>query len=64
MLRCLIVLLIAGCASVKDENHSPERKADYAKCEENTPSGASLFLGLGVAQAMQINDCMKAKGWK
>jgi hypothetical protein len=58
---CLAVLV--GCASVKDENHSPQRKADYAACEENSPSGASWFLGAGVAQAMQINDCMKAKGY-
>lgn len=61
---CLIVLLLlAGCASIKDENHSPERKADYAECEKNTPSTGMLLLGGGIAQAMQINDCMKAKGW-
>jgi hypothetical protein len=59
----LVVLLISGCASVKDESHSPERKADYAECEKNTPSGTSLVLFGGIAQAMQINDCMKAKGW-
>jgi hypothetical protein len=62
-MRYLMILMLAGCSNMISPTDSPEKKAAYAACEENSPSGAAWFLGAGVAQAMQINDCMKAKGY-
>jgi hypothetical protein len=63
-MRLLLILCLAGCASVQDENHSPERKADYAKCEEQANDAGTYLLGGGFARAMKISNCMEAKGWK
>lgn len=60
----IVLLLLTGCASIKDENHSPERKADYAECEKQTPGAEGFLLGFGFAHALKVNDCMSAKGWK
>jgi uncharacterized protein YceK len=58
---CLAVL--AGCASVQSEHDSPERKAHYAQCEEQSNDLGTYLIGGGIARAMKISDCMKAKGY-
>jgi hypothetical protein len=58
-MRYLMILLLTGCANQISETDPPQRKADYAACEEKSTYG---IFG-GISAAMQVNDCMKAKGY-
>lgn len=62
-MRYLMILVLAGCASVQNEYDSPERKAHYAQCEEQANDLGTYLIGGGIARAMKISDCMKAKGY-